>query len=183
MKNVIILHGKDKSSKDIWYPWLLDNLKQRGLECDAPDLPNAGSPKIKEWLNEINRLQPNRDTILVGHSRGGMAILRWLEISNTPVAKVILVATNSATIKDSYGGDFYSGAYDSSTILKYCNDFVVLHSKDDRWVPYLAGVENSSSLNAKLISFEDKAHFGTQANGSMMLEFPELLNEILKSTQ
>jgi predicted alpha/beta hydrolase family esterase len=179
MKQVIILHGKDKSSEDIWYPWLRDNLRKRGLKCYSPDLPNASSPKIKEWLNEVNALKPNEETILVGHSRGGMAILRWLETSNMHVAKVILVATNSANIEDSYGGDFYSGSYDFSTIRKHCSNFVVLHSKDDRWVPYSAGIENTNALNAKLISFENKAHFGAQSDGSVMLEFPELLDEVL----
>lgn len=173
------MHGKDKQSGDVWYPWLKTELLDRGIRCDIPDLPNAESPKLDEWLAVLDSLHPTEESILVGHSRGGMAILRWLETRKTKVGKVVLVAANSANIEDATKGDFYSGPYDFSAIRAYCTDFVVMHSKDDEWVPYAAGLENANGLGAKLISFDDRNHFGKQSDGSIMATFPELLDQLL----
>lgn len=174
------MHGKDKTSADIWYPWLRKQISENGIICYVPDLPKADNPRILEWKKVIDSLAPDEDTVLVGHSRGGMAILRWLEEPNRKVNKVVLVAANSASIEDATKGDFYSGPYDFKTIRGNCDNIVILHSKDDPWVPYEAALENSKGLNAELVSFENKAHFGMQPDGSMMTTFPELLEVCLE---
>ena len=96
------------------------------------------------------------------------------------VNRVVLVAANSAEIEDEAMGDFYYGPYNFGKIRQTCDDFVLMHSKDDRWVPYEAGLQNQVGLKGKLVTFEDKGHFGTLNDGSLLIEFPELLEEILR---
>ncbi|KKU91072.1 MAG: hypothetical protein UY23_C0004G0017 [Candidatus Jorgensenbacteria bacterium GW2011_GWA1_48_11] len=150
------------------------------MEFLAPELPNPEDPEIGKWLAELDKTQPDNDTILVGHSRGGVAILRWLEKlpEGKRVKKVILVGTNSGKSgkmdRTENNMGFYSNeGYDFKRIKSHCDDFVIFHSKDDQWVPFEAGEENAKGLGAKFFKFEDKGHFGKGVG-----DIPELMKEI-----
>lgn len=179
---VVLIHGKDASPADKWYPWFINELKSRGIEVVAPVLPNADDPVMDEWLAELDKTAPNAETVLVGHSRGGVAVLRWLE--NQPedfrVKKVILVATNSGDVADRHiptktnHGFYTEGGYDFEEIKTHCDDFIVMHSTDDKTVPFSNGEKTASGLGATFLKFDDKGHFGR-----LMPEFPELVDEIV----
>ncbi len=181
--NVILMHGKNTDPSKKWYPWLAKKMYENNIKFQSPLLPNTGNPNIDEWTIEVEKTKPNDDSILIGHSRGGVAILRWLEKQqpNFKVKKVILVATNSGKIKNSTeknssNGFFTQKGFDFEKIKKHCNNFVVLHSKDDEWVPFSAGEENAKGLDAKFLIFDNLGHFGGKLPKQ---EIPELLNEIL----
>ncbi len=181
--NVILMHGKNTNPSQKWYPWLKLRMAENNIDFTAPYLPNDDDPDIDEWMTELEKTNPNENSILVGHSRGGVAILRWLEKQpeKLKVRKVILVAANSgdsAKINETENnrGFFTKEGYDFGKIKTHCDSFVVFHSKDDKWVPYSAGEENAKGLHAKFYKFNDKGHFGSQLPKQ---EIPELLDEIL----
>jgi len=181
--NVILMHGKDTNPTKKWYPWLETEMQKNDISFKAPFLPKANDPKIEDWLAELDKANPNENSILVGHSRGGVAILRWLEKQSPDfkVKKVILVSTNSGHSQkmnktENNKGFYTKEGFNFEKIKKHCNDFVVLHSKDDEWVPFSAGEENAKGLDAKFLRFEDRGHFGSKLPKQ---EIPELLDEIL----
>ena len=181
--SVILMHGKNTNPSQKWYPWLKEKMNENNIYFKAPALPNPDNPEINQWINELEKTKPNENSILIGHSLGGVAILRWLEKqkNNFKVKKVILVATNSGKSEkrdktENNKGFYTEEGYDFKKIKSHCNEFTVLHSKDDEWVPFEAGVENAKGLDAKFLQFDDRGHFGSKLPKP---EIPELLDEIL----
>ena len=180
--NIILIHGKDTNPSQKWYPWLKEVVEKEGISFAAPTLPKPEDPVLSEWLDEINKLEPNENSILIGHSRGGVAILRWLERQpeGKKIKKVILVAANNPGVENKQNknthGFYEEGPYKYDMIKKHCDKFIVLHSTDDEWVPFTSGEENVRGLSAKFYKFDDKGHF---ANKLPKKEIPEVLNEII----
>ena len=177
---IVLMHGKNTNPDQKWYPWFAKEIKELGASFVAPVLPDADDPYINKWIAELDKTNPDQDTILVGHSRGGVAILRWLERLpiDRKVQKVILIATNSGDSAkrnntENNKGFFTEEGYNFEKIKLHCDDFVVFHSRDDQWVPFKAGEENSRGLNAKFLKFNNYGHFG-----KIVDKIPELLNEI-----
>jgi predicted alpha/beta hydrolase family esterase len=183
---VVLIHGKDTDPNQKWYPWFGSEVERRGSQYQAPALPSADNPVIDEWIAEIDKTTPDEDTVLVGHSRGGVAILRWLERQppQVSVGKVILVATNSGRLQDksvhkeTNHGFYTEAGYDFESIKTHCNTFIVLHSKDDTWVPFSAGEINAAGLSATFLQFEDRGHFGKG-----IAEIPELLDCVFRERE
>lgn len=181
---IVLIHGKDTSPDEKWYPWFIRSVTELGISIVAPSLPKPKDPYLDEWVSELEKIEPNEDTILVGHSRGGVAILRWLEKleEGKKVKKVILLGTNSGFLKDKAipsenSNGFYSeGGYDFGNLRRKASEFIVLHSRDDKWVPFEQGEENAKGLGAKFLTFDDRGHFGKGID-----EIPELLDEIKQS--
>ena len=76
--------------------------------------------------------------------------MRWLEDQDDSfrVKKVILVATNSGLISktkklDDRHGFFRDDGYDFAKLKTHCDEYVVLHSRDDKRVPFAHGIEIS----------------------------------------
>jgi predicted alpha/beta hydrolase family esterase len=162
------MHGKTAKPSDGWYPILGQAVEAKGIPCFAPILPHTDDPDITEWKVALTALKPDEHTVLIGHSRGSVAILRWLEeqAADVRISKVILTAANAG---DGSGGraipatskGFYTEAgYDFDAIKSHCDEFIVVHSKNDMIVDFTAAEENSKGLNARLIAYEDQGHFG-----------------------
>jgi uncharacterized protein len=164
----ILMHGKNTHPDDKWYPWFREQMELRGIEVHIPELPDSDEPKMEEWATILRNLHPDEHTVLLGHSRGGVTVLRYLETlpGGAQIKKVILLGTNSGSAKymamptESNHGFYTKEGYDFEKIKSHCNDFVVFHSEDDPWVPFAHGKENAEELDAKFVVFKDKKHFG-----------------------
>lgn len=72
--------GGDASSD--WYPWLRERMPEADLTV-ADLVPDPGAPAIDGCVTELRRLLGDaparlRDTLLVGHSVGCQAVIRYL---------------------------------------------------------------------------------------------------------
>ena len=66
MNNYIILHGSFGSKDGNWFPWLKEQLEDKNLKVDVPQMPvGVGSQNFDNWSDELNKLDINENTIII----------------------------------------------------------------------------------------------------------------------
>ncbi len=99
--NVVILHGYTGRNDKNFIPWLKTELEKRGAKVQAPQLPNTDDPVVMDQVEFVlNNVKFDENTILVGHSLGGLVAMKVLEKLPKPIHKLVLVAP--ATLKQFY---------------------------------------------------------------------------------
>ncbi len=178
MKNALILHGTSSSSEGNWFPWLKKELEERGWKVWVPDLPHADKPSIKRYNEFIfgnKEWKFNKDSVLVGHSSGAVAILGLLQ--HLPENTIINVCILVSGFKDDLGWpslkELFDERFDYEFIKKRSRKFILIHSDNDPHVDISHAKFLSEKLGGKLIILKGQGHFNLDSNVSYK-EFPFL---------
>src|SRR3989339_2271624 len=97
MKTIFIFHGTEGYPEENWFPWLKQKLEEKGHQVFVPQFPSPpGLPaSVDAWFEVLKNYKKNIDqnTIIIGHSLGGVFTLRILEKIAEPIAEAIFVGT------------------------------------------------------------------------------------------
>lgn len=184
MKNAIIIHGTEGYPEENWFPWLKNELKLIGYNVIVPQFPSPPvvPAKISEWFGVLDEYKDNihEETLLIGHSLGGVFTLRILEKLDKPVAGAFLTGTpiGEKPILN-YDRDVAFSGFDFNweKIRQNAKRFVVFQSDDDPYVGLENGKKLAENLGVELHFVPNAGHFNAKAGYT---KFPELLNEIIK---
>jgi hypothetical protein len=173
---VILVHGFNASPEMNFHPWIAQQLRDKGFEVVTPTLPlKAGEeldlPSIIESMkSQVGAL--DHEDILLGHSLGAFIILQYLEaveLKGTPRA-VIKVAAPWKVSRPELRRLFLVDL-DADVLMWKAREFIVVHSKDDKLVPFDHGQKLAEAFKAKLIATDGHGHF-------MDAQYPILLETI-----
>ena len=168
MNRALIIHAWDESPQACWYTWLKYELEARGYDVMVPAMPEPDVPKIEPWVATLQQLlpNPNEDVLLVGHSVGCQAILRYMaELSDEQsVGQVILVAPWTHLINldpesQQIAKLWLETPLDWDKIKAHCGSFVALFSDDDEWVPLTEEKIFREKLGAETRVLHQMGHF------------------------
>ena len=107
--NYVILHGYTGRNDKNFIPWLKHELQQRGAKVQAPQLPNTDNPtEVEQVQYVLDHVQFDENTVLIGHSLGGLVAMRVLEKLPHKIHHLMLVAP--AVLRQ-----FYQGSDDIDT--------------------------------------------------------------------
>ncbi len=142
MKRAIFIHGWGGFPEEGWRPWLKDKLEQAGWQVINPTMPDTDEPTQDKWLAKLAEVvgEPDDETYLIGHSLGGITILRYLESlsQGETIGGTVLVAGFADDLTyDGYKGElssFFTSPVNWEAVNAHCPQFFLLHSKDDSWV-------------------------------------------------
>ena len=190
-KRVFLVHGWDGRPDNHWFPWLSLELKANGFsaqggpasgwEVNAPQMPHAPKPRVKEWLEFLKEYvgKADKDTYFVGHSLGCITTARYLEIrsSKTRIGGAVFVAGFSGRINVPEVREFYELPFNSEKARLHSDKFVMIFSDNDPYVPMEKSLEMARQLGAKTILERGKGHFTA---GDGVTSLPSALSALLK---
>jgi len=189
MNNAVILHGKPprerydnpnepKPHEANWFPWLGQQLIERGVEVSIPPLPKPYYPVYKDWKGVFDSNKVDQETALIGHSAGAEFILRWLSENQIAEVEQVVIIAPYRDYENKYG-DFSQYKLDKD-IVKRTDRLTIMYSLDDD-EPILRRTREliTAFPSAEHIELNGFGHFRIGHN-MQTDEFPELLN-ILKN--
>jgi len=159
LSKILILHGWNASPKEHWFPEARERFEKVGFRVESPELPGNYFPKKEEWVRIIESFKPDENWVLIGHSLGGVAILRYLEKAPGKIKQVILVATPYDAMKFGAIDNFFAGGFDWPKIKANSPQFDLVYEADDMAVPLKHGQKYAKKLGGKLHVLPGFDHF------------------------
>lgn len=180
MQNVkiIIIHGNGGSTpQDNWIPYLQTELEKLNLTVIARQFPDANLARESYWIPFLkNELKADESTIVIGHSSGAVAAMRFAE-SNKLLGS-ILVGVCYTDLGNEY--EILSGYYDRPwnwQAIKNNQQWIALFaSTDDPWIPIKEPRFIQEQLQPDYYEFTNQGHFGGDRRKET---FPEII-EVIK---
>lgn len=173
---IIFIHGNGRSTiDDNWFPWVKKELEVLGVKIIAENFPDPIEAKSKIWLPFISSLGADQHTILVGHSSGAVAAMRFAE-QNKIFGSVLVSGSYTDLGEESERiSGYYNEPWDWEAIKKNQKWIVQFASIDDPYIP----IEEARYIHEKLETdyheYGDQGHFGWDIGKK---EFPELVAAI-----
>lgn len=165
MKRAFIIHGWKVCSRDNWFPWLGRELERLGYAVTIPDMPHTAEPDPGEWVSILKGLvgKPDGETVLIGHSLGAHAVMRYLE-QNGVIGLAALVSPwpNPNAIKDSKysrtANRWMKTDPDWESIRKNSEAIIAMFSTDDPFVMMESAKLFKDKLSAQIIIGKERGH-------------------------
>lgn len=183
MSNIFIFHGTEGYPEENWFPWMKKELEEKGHKVIVPQFPSPPvvPAKITEWFEVLKNYDEyiNKDTILIGHSLGGLFALRVLEKLHHPIKAAFFVGTPIGVLPIlNYDRDsnFCGFDFDWSKIKNKASDFVVYQSDTDPYVSKGNGEELARQLEVELDFVPNAGHFNKKAG---YLKFEKLRDRVV----
>ncbi|MDD2807320.1 MAG: alpha/beta hydrolase [Patescibacteria group bacterium] len=188
--NAFIFHGTEGYPGENWFPWMKQELEQRGYEVRVPQFPSPliVPAKISEWFDVLKNYEQyiNEDTFLIGHSLGGIFTLRVLEKLKHPVKAAFFIGTPIGVrpIANYDRDSSFSGfTFDWDKIKGKAKHFVVFQSDDDPYVGLENGKELAKNLGVELSFVPNAGHFNKKAGYVKFEKLRDVVLKILAETQ
>ena len=167
--NVIIIHGNGETTiDDCWYPSVARQLGALGLDVIARTMPMAETAPAHIWLPHIEEaLGANENSILVGHSSGAIAAMRYAETHR--IHGSVLVSAYHTDLGNFYEkrSGYFGKPWDWDAIKANQRWIVQFASTDDPFIPIEEPQHVRDQLGTDYHEFTNRGHF-------QGYDFPEL---------
>jgi len=182
MRTIFIFHGTAGSPEGNWFPWLKKELEEAEQQVIIPRFPTPEGQSLAAWLQILDQYKEyiNGETMFIGHSLGGMFLLKVLENLQHPVCAAFFVAAPIGVRPIKYYDSDYSFTqfkFNWQKIIKKTQHFAVYHSDNDPYVSLGNGKALARHLNVPLHFISNAGHLNAESG---WVKFEQLLQDIKK---
>ena len=170
MPKAILIHGNGGSTAgDIWLPSVERELRALGLDVINCTFPDNVKARARYWLPHLEMLDADEQTILIGHSSGAVAAMRYAETHR--LLGSILVGVCHSDLGDASEAEsgYYDAPWQWSRIRDNQEWIAIYGSSDDPHIPIAEPRFVAAQLGCSYFEFTDRGHFVDSR------EFPEMV--------
>lgn len=175
---VILINGNGGGwPKENWLPPVAQKLKKLGLKVIFKRFPDPVLARAKFWLPFIKKLGADENTILIGHSSGAVAAMRYAE--KNKILGSILVATCHTDLGEPSEkvSRYYDKPWNWKAITSNQKWIVQFASVDDRFIPIAEARFVHKKLGTEYYEFKHQGHF---SSWDKKTDFPQIVSIIKK---
>jgi len=170
---------------DGWFAYIKHTMEtEEGIPCITDPMPDPVLARASVWLPHMEEtLHVDASTLLIGHSSGAIAAMRYTETHR--VAGLILIGTYHTDLGDA--DEQASGYFNTPWEWEHIKSNIgragttVFASEDDPYIPITEPRHVAESLDAYLYELYGEGHFVGNPYGTKT-EFPELLHVLRSKT-
>ena len=177
MKAIIIPGNGITYITDNWFQSVRKGLEELGLDVIAENMPDPDLARREFWLPFIKEKLSTEESILIGHSSGAVAILRYLEENKCKLAILIGVCYTDLGDEHEKKSGYFDKPWKWDKIKNNAEKIVIFASKDDPYIPISEPLFIKEKINAEYHEYNNEGHFGEDVNKK---EFPEIITVVNK---
>ena len=177
---VILIHGNDTLHwAYAWMPWVKQELEKAGLIVFAEMFPDSIIAREKYWIPFLKEhLKADKHTILIGHSSGAVAAMRFAEHHQLFGSVLISPSYTDLGIELEKQSGYFDRPWQWDAIKKNQQWIVQFGSTDDPVIPLSEFRHIHTMLNTEYYEFDDRNHFLDKQK-----TFPEVVDVVRKKSR
>ena len=176
MKVILIPGNGGGTPQDNWFPWLENALSELGIEVLNKQFPDPELARKEYWLPFINGLGADVNTILIGHSSGAVAAMRYAETEKILGSILVGACYTDLGYDSEKQSGYYDAPWDWNAIRNNQQWIMQFASTDDPFIPIEEPRFIHDHLNTDYHEYTDYGHF--RSEDKQILGFPELLEAL-----
>ena len=171
-RKAILIHGNGGSTAgDIWLPWLERELSALDVAVINRTFPDNVKARARFWLPFIEQLGADESTILVGHSSGAVAAMRYAETHRILGSALVGVCYTDLGDPGEAASGYYSTPWDWPRIRANQNWIGIFNSTDDPHIPIREARYVAAQLRCSYFESTNRGHFVDTPDVPEVLDF------------
>lgn len=182
MIRAILIHGNGTSKPTSnWLPYLKRELEVLGVQVDSPQFPDTELARSSYWLPFLkNELRADENTILVGHSSGAVAAMRYAETHRILGSALVGAYYTDLGVETETLSGYFDRPWDWKKIRENQKWIIQFAGANDPWIPIKEAHVIRDNLHPDYHESPDQGHFG---GDYYKQTFPELLEAIKRKLE